>query len=110
MAVPDTTIVNVALPSIAKGVQASSDALEWVVSGYALAFGLVMVPAGRIGDWLGHKQVFVAGLTLFTVASVACRIAQNPAKLIAARLVQASVRASITRPSARLFSGGSRET
>jgi sugar phosphate permease len=72
MAVLDTTIVNVALPSIAQGLKASSDALEWVVSGYALTFGLALVPAGRLGDRFGYKQVFLAGLTVFTLASVAC--------------------------------------
>jgi len=88
MAVLDTTIVNVALPSIAQGIKASSDELEWVVSGYALTFGLVLVPAGRLGDRLGYKQMFLTGLTVFTLASVACGLSQNPAELIASRLVQ----------------------
>jgi EmrB/QacA subfamily drug resistance transporter len=88
MAVLDTTIVNVALPSIAQGIKASSDALEWVVSGYALTFGLALVPAGRLGDRLGYKQMFLTGLTVFTLASVACGISQDPAELIASRLVQ----------------------
>jgi EmrB/QacA subfamily drug resistance transporter len=88
MAVLDTTIVNVALPSIAQGIKASSDALEWVVSGYALTFGLALVPAGRLGDRFGYKQVFLAGLTVFTLASVACGVSQNPAELIVSRLVQ----------------------
>jgi EmrB/QacA subfamily drug resistance transporter len=88
MAVLDTTIVNVALPSIAQGTQAGSDSLEWVVSGYALTFGLALVPAGRLGDRFGYKQIFIAGLTLFTLASVACGISQNSVELILARLVQ----------------------
>jgi EmrB/QacA subfamily drug resistance transporter len=88
MAVLDTTIVNVALPSIAQGIQASSEALEWVVSGYALTFGLALVPAGRLGDRIGYKQMFVTGLIVFTLASVACGISQNPAELIVSRLVQ----------------------
>ena len=88
MAVLDTTIVNVALPSIAQGIKASSDALEWVVSGYALTFGLALVPAGRLGDRVGYKRMFAGSLIVFTLASVACGIAQNPAELIAARLVQ----------------------
>jgi EmrB/QacA subfamily drug resistance transporter len=88
MAVLDTTIVNVALPSIEQGAHASSDALEWVVSGYALTFGLALVPAGRIGDRYGYKRLFLTGLTLFTLASVACGVAATPAELIAARLVQ----------------------
>jgi EmrB/QacA subfamily drug resistance transporter len=88
MAVLDTTIVNVALPSIAQGIKASSDALEWVVSGYALTFGLALVPAGRLGDRLGYKQMFLTGLTVFTLASVACGISRTPAELIVSRLVQ----------------------
>jgi EmrB/QacA subfamily drug resistance transporter len=88
MAVLDTTIVNVALPSIAVGAHASSDALEWVVSGYALTFGLVLVLSGRIGDRYGYKPLFLIGLAVFIVASVGCAVAQNPAELIIARLVQ----------------------
>ena len=88
MAVLDTTIVNVALPSIAQGIKASSDALEWVVSGYALTFGLALVPSGRLGDRIGYKQMFLVGLTVFTLASVACGVSRNPAELIASRLVQ----------------------
>jgi multidrug resistance protein len=84
----DTQIVNVALPSIAVGAHASSDALEWVVSGYALTFGLVLVLSGRIGDRYGYKPLFLTGLAVFIVASVGCAVAQNPAELIIARLVQ----------------------
>jgi EmrB/QacA subfamily drug resistance transporter len=112
MAVLDTTIVNVALPSIQQGAHASSDALEWVVSGYALAFGLALVPAGRIGDRYGYKQLFLAGLSLFTVASVACGLSQNAGELIAARLVQ-GLGAGIYYPAIsaiiqRLFTGRDR--
>jgi EmrB/QacA subfamily drug resistance transporter len=88
MALLDTTIVNVALPSIRTGLHASSASLEWVVAGYALAYGLALVPAGRAGDRFGHKTIFLAGLTLFTLASVACGISQHPAELVAARIVQ----------------------
>ena len=112
MAVLDTTIVNVALPSIARGAHASSDALEWVVSGYALTFGLALVPAGRTGDRLGYKRLFLTGLTVFTLASVACGVAQNPTELIAARLVQ-GLGAGIYYPAIsaiiqRLFTGRDR--
>ena len=88
MAVLDTTIVNVALPSIAIGTHAASAALEWVVSGYALAFGLALVPAGRIGDRFGYKRLFVGGLIVFTLASLGCGLSQNPGELIVARIVQ----------------------
>jgi EmrB/QacA subfamily drug resistance transporter len=88
MAVLDTTIVIVALPSIERGAHASSDSLEWVVSGYALTFGLALVAAGRVGDRIGYKQLFLTGLGLFTLASLACGLSQNATELIIARLVQ----------------------
>jgi EmrB/QacA subfamily drug resistance transporter len=88
MALLDTTIVNVALPTIRASLDASNATLSWIVSGYALAFGLALIPAGRVGDRLGHKWVFIAGLALFTVASLACGLAQDDMQLIAARAVQ----------------------
>ena len=88
MALLDTTIVNVALPSVQEGLGASSSQLEWVVSGYLLALGLALIPAGRIGDRVGHHRLYVAGLALFTAASLACGLAQDPGQLIAARVVQ----------------------
>jgi EmrB/QacA subfamily drug resistance transporter len=88
MALLDTTIVNVALPAIHTGLHASPASLEWIVSGYALAYGLVLVPAGRVGDRIGHKWQFIAGLSLFTLASVACGLSQSPGEIITARVVQ----------------------
>jgi EmrB/QacA subfamily drug resistance transporter len=88
MALLDTTIVNVAIPIIRSSLHASNATLSWIVSGYALAFGLALIPAGRVGDRKGHKWVFIAGLTLFTAASLACGLAQNDSQLIAARAVQ----------------------
>ncbi len=88
MALLDTTIVNVALPSIRTGLHASSASLEWIVSGYALAYGLALVPGGRAGDRFGHKRLFLIGLTIFTLASVACGISQTQGEIVAARIVQ----------------------
>jgi EmrB/QacA subfamily drug resistance transporter len=112
MAVLDTTIVNVALPSIEEGAHATADALEWVVSGYALTFGLALVPAGRLGDRFGYKRLFLTGLSLFMVASVACGVSGNSAELVAARLVQ-GLGAGIYYPAIsaiiqRLFTGRDR--
>ncbi|HXW88803.1 MAG TPA: MFS transporter [Streptosporangiaceae bacterium] len=88
MALLDTTIVNVALPSIRTGLHASSASLEWIVSGYALAYGLALVPGGRAGDRFGHKSLFLIGLTIFTLASVACGVSQRQGEIVAARIVQ----------------------
>jgi EmrB/QacA subfamily drug resistance transporter len=88
MALLDTTIVNVALPSIRTGLHASSASLEWIVSGYALAYGLALVPGGRAGDRFGHKNLFLIGLTIFTLASVACGVSQSQGEIVAARIVQ----------------------
>ncbi|WP_333761052.1 MFS transporter [Streptomyces sp. IBSBF 2390] len=84
----DTSIVNVALPSMERGLGASEAAQSWVVSGYALTFGLALVPAGRLGDMHGRRQAFLIGLALFTVASAACGLAAGPSWLVLFRLVQ----------------------
>jgi EmrB/QacA subfamily drug resistance transporter len=93
MALLDTTIVNVALQTIrenvnANGKPAGEDVLSWIISGYALAFGIALIPAGRLGDRFGHKWVFFTGLALFTAASLACGLAQSEVQLIVFRVVQ----------------------
>jgi EmrB/QacA subfamily drug resistance transporter len=88
MALLDTTIVNVALPVIRTSIKADEATLSWIVSGYALAYGLALIPAGRIGDRLGHKWVFIVGIALFTLSSLAAGLSQDPGQLIAARVVQ----------------------
>lgn len=88
MCLLDTTIVNVALPGMQRALNATDGALEWVVSGYALAFGLVLIPAGRLGDAIGRKRLYICGLLLFLAASVGAGLAQAPAELVAARIVQ----------------------
>ena len=88
MVLLDVSIVNVALPSIARGLGADDSDLQWVVSGYALAFGLVLVAGGRIGDARGRRPTLMIGLAIFTLASAACGLARSPVMLIIARLVQ----------------------
>jgi EmrB/QacA subfamily drug resistance transporter len=88
MALLDTTIVNVALPTIRTSLDASEATLSWIISGYALAFGLALIPAGRIGDRFGHTWVFIVGLAGFTLASLWCGIASGPGSLIVGRVVQ----------------------
>jgi EmrB/QacA subfamily drug resistance transporter len=88
IALLDTTIVNVALPTIRQSLDASESTLSWIISGYALAFGLTLIPAGRVGDRIGHKWVFFTGLALFTVASFACGLASNDVWLVVFRVVQ----------------------
>jgi len=88
MALLDTTIVNVALPSIRTSLNADEANLSWIISGYALAYGLVLIPAGRIGDRIGHKWVFIVGIAGFTLASFAAGIASDSTTLIIARVVQ----------------------
>lgn len=88
MTLLDVSIVNVALPSIHTGVGAGENALSWIVSGYALTFGLLLVPAGRVGDARGRRPTFMAGVALFTLASAACGFAPNATVLVIARLLQ----------------------
>lgn len=84
----DVSIVNVALPSIREGLSASEDGLQWTLSGYALTFGLLLVPAGRLGDARSRRAIFMWGVALFTLSSAACGFAGNMTVLIVARLVQ----------------------
>ena len=88
MALLDVSIVNVALPSIRTGLHTSQSALQWVLSGYSLTFGLLLVPAGRLGDARSRRAVFMVGLAVFALASAAAGLAQNEGMLVAARLVQ----------------------
>ncbi|WBO67944.1 MFS transporter [Streptomyces camelliae] len=88
MTLLDTSIVNVALPSVEHGLHADEADLSWVMSGYALAFGLCLVPAGRLGDMRGRRQTFLTGLALFTLASAACGLSSGAAWLVLFRLVQ----------------------
>jgi EmrB/QacA subfamily drug resistance transporter len=88
MIVLDVTVVNVALPSIQTDLGFSGSGLAWVVNAYLIAFGGLLLLAGRIGDLVGHKRVFLGGLAVFTLASLACGLAQSEGMLVAARFVQ----------------------
>ncbi len=88
MIVLDTTIVNVALPSIRTDLGFTETSLVWVVNAYMLTFGGFLLLGGRLGDLYGHRRVFLAGLVLFTLASLACGISTTQGLLIAARAVQ----------------------
>ena len=86
--VVDMTIVNVALPSIQKDLGFSQEGLAWVINAYLIAFGGLLLLAGRIGDLMGRKRVFIAGLAIFTGASVLCGLSFTQPMLIAARFIQ----------------------
>src|SRR3954453_13606380 len=88
MIVLDITIVNVALPSIQDDLGFSQSNLAWVVNAYLVPFGGLLLLAGRLGDLLGQRRVFLSGLALFTAASAACALAQTQEMLIGARFVQ----------------------
>src|SRR2546427_6886358 len=86
--VVDMTIVNVALPSVQKDLGFSQSGLAWVINAYLIAFGGLLLLAGRIGDLVGRKRVYLAGLVIFTGASVLCGLSFSQPMLIAARFVQ----------------------
>jgi len=88
MIVLDTTIVNVALPSIREDLGFSQTSLAWVVNAYLLTFGGFLLLGGRLGDYFGHRRMFLIGITLFTLASVACGLATTQGLLVGARAVQ----------------------
>jgi EmrB/QacA subfamily drug resistance transporter len=88
MIVLDVTVVNVALPSIQSDLGFSQSSLAWVVNAYLISFGGLLLLAGRLGDLVGRRRVFMIGLAVFTVASLLCGLAQSQAMLIGARFAQ----------------------
>src|SRR5207344_525998 len=88
MIVLDVTIVGVALPSIREDLGFSETSLAWIVNAYLLTFGGFLLLGGRLGDLFGHRRLFIAGIALFTAASLACGLAGSQAALIGARAVQ----------------------
>src|SRR5690349_12943878 len=88
MMILDQTVVNVALPSIERDLGFTQSNLAWVVNAYLIAFGGLLLLAGRLGDLVGRKRVFVAGLTVFTTASLLCGLSQSRGMLVGARFLQ----------------------
>jgi EmrB/QacA subfamily drug resistance transporter len=88
MIILDSTIVNVALPSIQEDLGFSQSTLAWVVNAYLIAFGGLLLLAGRVGDLIGRRIVFLVGLAVFTTASLACGLAQSQEVLVGARFIQ----------------------
>src|SRR4051794_18595434 len=88
MVVLDFTIVNVALPSIGHELGAGTSAVQWVVTGYGVAFAGLLILGGRAGDLLGRRRMFIAGLAIFALASLAAGLARNLPLLVAARVIQ----------------------
>jgi EmrB/QacA subfamily drug resistance transporter len=93
----DNTIVNVALPSIERSLHMSISSLEWIVTAYALTFAALLITGGKLGDLYGRRKMFIAGLTVFTLASLACGLAPSAGFLIGARAVQ-GVGAALMNP------------
>jgi len=91
----DVSIVNVALPSIEQSLNATESQFQWIVAGYSLAFGLVLVPAGRLGDVFGRRPAFIAGVIAFGVTSLACGVVPNAELLVVMRLLQGAAAAII---------------
>jgi EmrB/QacA subfamily drug resistance transporter len=92
----DATIVNVALPSIRSDLGASATQVEWIVSAYLLPFAALLLVAGRLGDLLGRRRLFLAGVVLFGAASAVCAVAGSPGVLIAARAAEGAAAALLT--------------
>src|SRR6266513_5492115 len=93
MVVLDTTIVNVALPTIQASVGFSAPGIAWVVNGYALTFGALLLLGGRSGDLLGRRNVFIGSLAVFGLASMLGGLSSGPAMLVAARVLQGAAAA-----------------
>src|SRR4026208_2580190 len=84
----DTTIVNIAIPDMIDKLDATLDQILWILHAYILVYAVLLMKAGRLGDLYGPKQLFILGLVIFTVASVACGASQSPTQLIIFRIVQ----------------------
>jgi EmrB/QacA subfamily drug resistance transporter len=106
MVVLDFSIVNVALPSIQRELGISADVVQWVVTAYAIAFGGLLILGGRAGDLFGRRRLFLAGIGVFTAASLAGGLARDPVLLIASRVVQGSGAAMVAPAALSLITTG----
>ena len=106
MVVLDFSIVNVALPSIERELHMAPDAVQWIVIGYAISFGGLLILGGRAADLLGRRRMFIAGLIAFSLASLAGGLAQDPALLIAARVLQGAGAAVVAPAALSLITTG----
>src|ERR1700744_5637156 len=95
MAVLDASIVNVAAPSIHASLHASGAGLQLVIAGYIITYAVLLVTGARLGDIVGHRRMFLAGLALFTLASLGCGLATSTGMLIALRFIQGAVAAAM---------------
>src|SRR6266576_5385189 len=84
----DTTIVTVAIPAMSTGLNTTLDQILWVLNAYVLTYAVLLITAGRLGDLYGQRNLFAAGLAIFTLASALCGFAQDANQLIAARVLQ----------------------
>src|SRR6266550_3664145 len=109
MIVLDTTIVNVALPSIRVDLGFSETSLAWVVNAYLLTFGGFLLLGGRLGDLFGQRRLFLMGISLFTAASILCGVATSQGLLIAARAIQGLGGAVVSAVALSLIMGLSTE-
>ena len=92
MVVLDFTIVNIALPSMERDFGVTTSVVQWVVTGYAIAFSGLLILGGRAADMLGRRRIFIAGLVVFSLASLAGGLAGDPVLLVASRIVQGAAR------------------
>lgn len=88
MVILDVTVINVAVPVVGRELSASLTGIQWITDGYTLAFAGLLLTGGALGDRLGNRRIFCTGVAVFTMASVACALAQNSPMLVAARLLE----------------------
>jgi MFS family permease len=93
MDVLDSTIVNIAIPAIRADLGAGSVSVQWMVAGYSMAFAMLLISGGRMGDVFGYRRMFIGGMPGFTLASMLCGLVRTPTELIVARLVQGATAA-----------------